>query len=189
MTSKTLNAKQRTDFECLIEECRQHVEDLKVMEEDKEFADRNVEAEEAQPATVRQSENVKPMPSSYQQNDVDDSEMLFQGLSEGLLLETISLLDQSDEQDFLNFQKRKETLLINMENISQLKFPDDKEIQKMVMKTVADTLNKEQVRFVKQRKTVRRRETLKAKGATEKQIDEVMQEQDLDFKLFQETDN
>ena len=66
MTSKTLNAKQRTDFECLIEECRQYVEDLKVMEEDKEFADRNVEAEEAHPATVRQSENVKPMPSSYQ---------------------------------------------------------------------------------------------------------------------------
>ena len=65
------------------------------------------------------------------------------GLSEGLLMETISMLDQSDEVDFLNFQKRKDTIMTNMDNISKLKFPENEEIQKQLMKTVTVALNQE----------------------------------------------
>ena len=58
-------------------------------------------------------------------------------------METISMLDQSDEVDFLNFQKRKDTIMTNMDNISKLKFPENEEIQKQLMKTVTVALNQE----------------------------------------------
>ena len=58
-------------------------------------------------------------------------------------MDTISMLDQSDEVDFLNFQKRKDTIMTNMDNISKLKFPENEEIQKQLMKTVTVALNQE----------------------------------------------
>lgn len=119
----------------------------------------------------------------------ESQSQLNMGLTEGVLLETISMLDESDERDFLTFQKRKDTIMTNMDNISKLKFPDNEKIQKQLMKTVTVALNQEQVNFIKQRKTVRRRQTLKAKGASDKQITEVLQKQDLDYKLYQDTDN
>ena len=61
MTNKTLNANQKAEFDCLIDECRRYVEDLKVMEEEKEFADRAVADEESQPMP-RSLENLRNKP-------------------------------------------------------------------------------------------------------------------------------
>jgi hypothetical protein len=50
------------------------------------------------------------------------------GLTEGVILETISMLDEQDELDFEKFKKRKDTIMTNMDNMSKLKFPDNEDI-------------------------------------------------------------
>ena len=52
------------------------------------------------------------------------------GLPQEVLMETLNIIDITDQEDFMNFQKRKETIMTNMDHISKMKFPENPEIQR-----------------------------------------------------------
>ena len=58
------------------------------------------------------------------------------GLTEGVILETISMLDEQDELDFKNFRDRADTIMTNMDKMAKLKFPDNEDVQKQLLKTI-----------------------------------------------------
>ena len=58
------------------------------------------------------------------------------GLTEGVILETISMLDEQDELDFKNFRDRADTIMTNMDKMAKLKFPENEDVQKQLLKTI-----------------------------------------------------
>ena len=88
------------------------------------------------------------------------------------------MLDEKDEEDFRNFQQRRDTIRTNVENLGKMRFPGDEEMHKQLMKTVDHALHQEEMKFKIKRKTVKRRRTLKKMGKTDAEIENEMQKAD-----------
>ena len=74
--------------------------------------------------------------------------------------------------------------MTNIEQIGKMKYPDDQFKQMQLAQTMNVALDEEEQRYVHLRKTVKRRETMKKMGLTQKQIKAVEMQDDFNYKLF-----
>lgn len=102
----------------------------------------------------------------------------------------IDLLDDNDP-DFRHFLQRKATIMSNISQLAAKKYQDDQGKQQDLISQVAAALDEEETQYRAARQTMKRtlrRQTLKRQDLT-KEERELLQRTDLEYKLFPVTDS